>query len=268
MRAVNDPHVVALVFDVEHGPSVRYRDDAPRVTHDETGFRLTLEYGTARFELKEHHATEEEALERVRPYVRNWEMDACLRGRPGDFRLHFRRAEIIDRDPPPPTPGTASLSPQPLVVGVTFGRPSLIGVKPAYPPPPSGLTLKADDPDVATMYQRLDGYYAGREPLPSMAYFCLTVLELPFKNGSGPRRRTGARYCIDKALLDEIGELSSTRGGAGSARKAAAGAELSRKEARFLEEAVKQLIRRAAEVAQRPGAAFPQITLASLPDRS
>ena len=43
---------------------------------------------------------------------------------------------------------------------------------------------------------------------------------------------------------------------------------LSRKEERFLEAAVKAIIRRAAEVAQNPGAALPPITLADLPDRS
>ena len=132
------------------------------------------------------------------------------------------------------------------------------------------MTLKADDPDVATMYSRLSGYYNSREPLPSMAYFCLTVIERPFSGNRAERRAaTGAHYRIDKAVLDEIGGLSSIKGGAGSARKAgAAHTELSPQESRFLEAAIKKLIRRAAEVAQGPGRAFPTITLADLPDRS
>ena len=70
-------------------------------------------------------------------------------------------------------------------------------------------------------------------------------------------------------MLNEIGDLSSTKGGAGLARKAeAAGTEFSRQESRFLEEAVKQMIRRAAELAQEPEGVFPTITLADLPDRS
>ena len=116
------------------------------------------------------------------------------------------------------------------------------------------------------MYCRLSGYYEGHEPLPSMAYFCLTVLELPCPGSRSARRTaTGAHYHIDVSVLNEIGKLSSTKGGAGSARKAgAAGTELSQQESRFLEAAVKKLIHRAAEVAQDPGGAFPTITLASL----
>ena len=55
-RRMNDPHVDALIFRVEHGPSVAYSDDAPPITWDEAGFRVVLEGGTARFELKEQPA--------------------------------------------------------------------------------------------------------------------------------------------------------------------------------------------------------------------
>ena len=268
-RTMNDPHVDALVFRIEHGPAVSYSAGAPPIEHEEPGFRVMLKDRTVRFELKEHYATKKEARERVGPYVRNWEMDAGLNGRPGDFRLEFQEAVVIDRSPPPPTPGTCNLV-APLTVPTPTVRASLSVVSPSYPPPPSGPTLDADDPDVATMYHRLSGYYSNREPLPSMAYFCLTVLELPFRGSRNVRRTaTGAHYYIDKKVLDEIGELSSTKGGAGSARKAeATGTALSRKEERFLEAAVKQIIRRAAEVAQIPGTAFQTITLKDLPNRS
>ena len=269
-RAMNDPHVVALVFSVEHGPAVAYRGDAPAIEHQEPGFRVRLTDGTVRFELDEHYATQEEALERVGPYVRNWEMDACLSGRPGDFRLEFIEAEVIDRDPPPPTPGTINLSAT-ITAGVPTIRANLSVVRPSYPPPPAGVTLKADDRDVETMYRRLSDYYEGREPLPGVAYFCFTMLKsLSSKHGRGGQRaRAAAYHHISDAALKEIEKLSSTKGGAGSARKAGGvGTDLSRKEELFLEAAVKMIIRRAAEVAQNPGAAFPPITLADLPGRS
>ena len=98
-RTMNDPHVVALTFRIEHDSSVAYRADAPPIQHQEEAFRVTLEDGTVRFELEEHHATEEGALESVLPYVRSWGLDACLRERPGDFRLQFQQAEIIDPEP-------------------------------------------------------------------------------------------------------------------------------------------------------------------------
>ena len=268
-RTMNDPHVDALVFRIEHGPAVSYSDDAPPIEREEPGFRVTLKDRTVRFELKEHYATKEEARERVGPYVRNWEMDAGLNGRPGDFRLEFQEAAVIDRSPPPPTPGTFNLAAT-LTAPTPTVRASLSVVSPSYPPPPSGPTLDADDPDVATMYHRLSGYYSNREPLPSMAYFCLTVFLSPF-SGSRNVRRTAAsaHYHIDKQVLDDIGDLSSEKGGPDSARKVEAmGSALSRKEERFLEAAVTAIIRRAAEVAQSPGAALPPITLADLPDRS
>ena len=269
-RTMNDPHVDALVFRIEHGPALAYSDDAPPIDREEPGFRVTLKDGTVRFELKEHYATKEEALERVRPYVRSWEMDAGLDRRPGDFRLEFQEAVVIDRRPPPPTPGTFNVSASAAAWSFTTEVAAVTLTRPAYPSPPSGLTLNADVPDVKTMYDRLSGYYSNREPLPSMAYFCLTVFLSPF-SGSRNVRRTAARayYHIDKQVLDEIGDLSSEKGGADSARKVEAmGFALSRKEERFLEAAVKAIIRRAAEVAQNPGAALPPITLADLPDRS
>ena len=183
--------------------------------------------------------------------------------------MQFQQAEVIDRDPSPSPPGAVIASGTPIVAVGTPGSATGLVTKPSYPPPPSGVPLKADDPDVKTMYDRLSGYSEGREPLPSMAYFCLTVLELPFP-GSRSARRTAAdaHYDIDVAVLNEIGDLSSTRGGKGLARKAEGKVELSPKESRFLEEAVKQMIRRAAELAQEPDGVFPPITLADLPDRS
>ena len=109
-RTMNDPHVNALVFGIEHGPALSYSDDAQAIDHDEPGFHVTLKDRTVRFELNEHYATPKKARERVRPYVRNWEMDAGLDGRPGDFRLEFQQAEVIDRSPPLPTPGGTSIS--------------------------------------------------------------------------------------------------------------------------------------------------------------
>ena len=263
-RTMNAPHVEALIFRIEHGPAVSYSDGAPPIEHEEPGFRVTLRDRTVRFELKEHHATREEALERVRPYVRNWEMDAGLNERPGNFRLEFQEAEVIDRSPPPPTPGITNIGAT-ITVPTPTVRASLSVVSPSYPPPTSGLTLKTDDPDVATMYHRLFGYYAGREPLPSMAYFCLTVLESHFSG----RRAAAKGSHIDMAVLNKIAELSSTKGGEGTGRKAGAvNSELSQRESRFLQGAVKQIIRRAAEVAQNPGGAFRMITLADLPDLS
>ena len=135
-------------------------------------------------------------------------------------------------------PGTISVGAGRVGFGVSTASVAVTVTRPAYPPPPAGVTLNADDPDVSTMYNRLSGYYGGREPLQSMAYFCLTMLERHFTRS---RREAAADfYNIDTAVLDEIGRLSSTKGGATSARKAGGlGTELSHAESRFLEAAVK-----------------------------
>ena len=93
----------------------------------------------------------------------------------------------------------ARLIPTSGIIG-TLGSVSLTVVKPSYPSPPSGQTLNADDPDVATMYDRLSGYYAKREPLPSMAYFCLTML----KRGGSGGAATASQYHIASAVLTEV----------------------------------------------------------------
>lgn len=264
LRAMNDPHVNALVFKVEHRSTVAYGDDAPPIEHQEPGFLVRLADGTVRFEFQEHHATKDEALERVRPYIENWEMDASLRGQPGDFRLRFQETEVIDQDPPPPTPGAARGFAQGIVAVGTLGQASGMAVKPYYPAPPSGLTLNVDAPDVGTMYRRLSGYYEGHEPLQGMAYFCLTVVEQRF---SGPRKAAKSLGIAAK-VLGEISRLAN-KGGEDSARKAGVvGTPLSSEEKRFLEEGVKAIIRRVAEVAHDPGGSFPTITRADLHHRS
>ena len=79
----------------------RYPADAPLPAPEEA-FREHSRTERC-FELEQHRRAEEEALERVRPYAQAWELPAWLM--PGDFRLQFQQAEIIDRNPPPPEPG-------------------------------------------------------------------------------------------------------------------------------------------------------------------
>lgn len=73
-------------------------------------------------------------------------------------------------------------------------------------------------PDVESMYRRYLGHLEGREPLPAMAYFCLTVLE--WRGGSRPK--AAERFGISEQVLCKVGNLSSRKGGP-VARKADAG---------------------------------------------
>ena len=262
---MNDPHVVALIYTVDHGNSVIY-DEAEPLCQEEEGFRLKVKDKKAWFYLKDHYATEADARKVIEEFIHVWEFDVCLKRGPDFFRLKFEKAEIEDRSP---TPGVVN-------VAVTFraGIPTLSiaasVVVPSYPSPPSDISVT---PDVKTMYDRCIGYRRGHEPLTGMAYFCLNFLEYLAKEHQNKgqtkikRRDAAAEYFqIGKKVLSRIGKLSTERGGPLGARKhKGVHRELTSEERQFLEEAIKKMIRRVAEKAHAPKKSLTKITFSDLP---
>ena len=260
---MNDPHVVALWYRIEHGDSVDYGEAQP-LDRAETGFRVKAEQGRVCFEFKDHYATKDAARKAIEDYIRVWEFEAGLLGGPHSFKLTFDRAQIKDRKPPPPVPGVVSIS-----AHTRAGVPTVTGkvqvVRTHYPPPPSGLMLT---PDVQTMYDRFQGYRLGREPLASMAYFCVTVLETSAGQTcpkSGVREAAAKKYGIQLEVLSKLGELSSMRGGQQARKASGKDNDLTAQESRFMQEAIKAVIRRAAEKAHAPDSDLPKISLSDLP---
>ena len=255
---MNDPHVVALLYHVEHGESVSYKEAEPLV-RDEPSFHLKVKDNKVRFELKEHYATQKEACKAIEDYIHNWESDACLENGPESFRLKFQKAEIKDRNP---TPGVLHIR------GTLIGEPAKISGKltigfRSYPSLPSGVNY--DDPNVQSMYQRYMGYRRREESLMSMVYFCLTVLE--HSTGKLKKRRGAAarKYQIEKSVLDKIAYLSSERGGAGARKATGVNKDITQQERRFLVESTQKMIRRAAVKAHNPDSGLPRISLSDLP---
>lgn len=248
---MNDPHVVALIYGIEHDASVDYEEAEPLV-REEPAFRLEVKDKKARFELKNHYAEESAARESVEEYIRVWEFDACLNNGPDSFKLRFDKAEIEDRNP---TPGEVSLHFSTTLPAPIFSF-TLTRRLPVYPSPPSGLAI---NPDVQTMYDRYMNYRQGHEPLSSMAYFCLTVLE----NSAGGRKASAQKYQIAKRVLEKIGYLSSEKGGS-EARKAGGVTEELTEEGRFLKQAIEKIIRRMAEKTCDPTAELDKISLTDL----
>jgi len=250
-----DTVVVALIYRLEHENSVEYRS-AEAVDYEEPGFWIRIEDKEVRFEFKEQHATEQEAREAIQEYIREWEFEAGLRHGPGSFGLSFLRSEIKYRNAPPGTLGPINIrSGMPRVTArLTVGLPR-------YPKPPSGVTIT---PDVKSMYDRYVGYRRGKEPLASMAYFCLTVVEQSIGHKSGKRREAAKQYQISQGILDEIGKLSSGKGGPDARKADGRTAPLTAQERRFLEKAIKALIRRAAQKAHSPAGDYPLITKSNL----
>ena len=253
---MNDPHVVALHYRIEHGPDVIDWSRAAPLDKEEHRFRVQAESGRVRFELKEHYASEEAARFAVEAdYIRNWEFVVGLARGPNAFALRFDRSEIVDRNPPS---GPPRLSAHATFGGLTASANLAPPTPHAFPEPPPAAIKRS--PDIDSMYQHYLRHLGGGERLPGMAYFCLTKLE----QMAGGRDAAAVRFGISKKVLRRIGELSTNKGGA-SARKAVGHAvPHTPEEERFLKSAIKTVIRRAAEVEYGPDPSRPKITLADI----
>ena len=248
---MNDPHVVALNYRITHSDSIDY-SEAEALSRDEPEFRLTVESQKVRFEFKEHYATEEEAREELADYIRVWEFDATLSyGNPDSFRLEFEKAEIIDRNP---IPGEVRLSGRGEARFAMGGAAALTTVVDKYPSPPSDIALNSE---IETMHQRYMRYRQDREPILAMAYFCLTVLE----QNAGGRPNAAAKFKIEKRVLEQIGNLSANKGGPEARKAGGTTAGISPQERRFLQRAVKTIIRRAAETEHSRAQNLPIVLL-------
>jgi len=255
---MNDPHVVALVYRIEHSESIDYTKAVP-FYRDEQGFRLSIADAKTRFEMHDHFPTIEAADKALAEFRRVWEFDAQLKRGPDTFRLVLDRetSEIIDRNP---TPGHVNLSHNEEISIADSVRHTLsVG---EYPPPPSDIALT---PDVETMCGRYMGYCNGREPLASMASFCLTVLEASTGKRKSRRAAAAKVYKIDARVLGKIGDLSANKGGAEARKADGVATEFSSQERHFLEQAVRAVIRRTAENAHSSGKQLPVISLPDLP---
>ena len=234
--------MTSLIYRIECENWVDY-NQAISFEREEPGFRVKVEDAKVRIELKERYPTIDEAQRAVEQYIQAWNVSSCCTLGPNYFRLEFEKA-IYE-------PG-----PQPVRLRAEL-QASGLSNRTNYPKPPSNIVIT---PDVESMYQRYMGYHTGREPLPGMAYFCLTVLQM----AGGGRKQAAEKYQIDIDVLNKVGELTSTRSGV-DARKASSATELTDEERFFLEETVKRMILRAAEKACNPESDLEKISLSVLP---
>ena len=207
---MNDPHVQAVYYSFKPRAGVLY-DNPPAVAVSRPTFDGELRATRFAARMTVHFPTIEEARVSVDAFLRAWEMTASLRSGYAEFRFEYDYCDIVDRDPPPP--GTI----QPYAVtgqgGVTISGTGPLSVTlPSYPPLPPVFLIT---PLVKMLWDRYMRYVAGNEPLFDMGYFCLTVLE----SYTGRRNQIARRYKVELAILDKIGELSSSRGGPADARK-------------------------------------------------
>ncbi len=251
-----DLHVVALIYRLQPSDHISYAEPPPRVFENEVA-RFRLEKDQLRCEMKLHVATSEEARALVDPILRDWEMEVELaRGR-GELRFTYENAEIIDRTPPTPgvTRGHVMVTLQEALL-VSTGNVTCHITRKNYPEPPVGFHLTAD---AESILLRFRGYQDGREPLLSMAYFCLTVV----LSAAGGLSNATKAFGIAESVLRKLGELTSNRGDLTTARKARATKHpLTGAERAWIEATVKQLV---LHLCEPPSAQRKQLIMADLP---
>ena len=257
---MNDPHVVALNYRIEHHSSVDY-DRAGPLDHSEKVFKIRVERNNVRFAMKRHYSTKSEALEAVEGYIRTWEHLAALQYGPDEFKLVFDGPEIEDRDP---APGVVCASAKPIRVHASLSQPTVHVSRGTYPQPPS--TKMEFSANVKLMFDRYVAYRARRGYLADLANFCLTVLEKSVQTKKKRREAAAKHYDFEYRVLDEIGRLCSQKGGAEARKAQGVNQDLNDQERQFLEEVVKAIIRRAAEVSGDPNGSRGMIALSDFPN--
>jgi hypothetical protein len=265
---MNDPHVESLTYRIEAKPEVVSFENPPPLVHETEAFRLRLEGGVLTVELKEHYMTAPEARARVEGYLRDWSLFSALDfdSIPMDFT--FENTLLIDRNPSPQVPGRVTGEVHVVSGPVTIQAYGTVTppVRKEYPKPPS---VFRSSPDVETMWFRYRQHVEGKEPLASMGYFCLSVLQ--WSTGAKDATSVASQmFNIDKEVLDKLGNLTSLRGTPLEARAFKRRATLSAftdAERRWVRQTVKRLILRKGEYDydSSNGASLPQISMADLP---
>jgi hypothetical protein len=254
---MNDPHVAALVYRIQHGDHVDYKNAGSRTVSYEH-FDVEVSGKSARTTMKSHYATREQARLAVEPLLRAWELDQALEYGPRTIEFIYERSEMVDRAP---MAGHYSLIAEPAHYKHTFGEAKLTLGFAAFPVPAQNL---ARNDVVDHMFERYCLYKQGGTLLGGAADFCLTCLG----TASGGRKQISERYLIHEKVLKKIGELAATKGGREARKGEGISKEFTDKERGWLEAAMKLLIRRAAEVTFNQGQVLAQITLKDLPSLS
>ena len=245
---MNDPHVVALLYIIEHGRSVDYSKAKP-VDHEEAGFRVKITNRQMRFEFKEHYATEDAARKAIEDYVRAWEFSACLETGPDSFKLKFDCWEPEDQDL---APGVFVANARPVRFEFKVSEPMVVVSRARYPRPPSGLKFT---PYVQLMYEIYMLYRRGRARILDMAYVCYTMAQNSRKFEDD----------FSEGVRDKIKCLYQRGGAELRKRHNKDNPPLTDQERGFLAEAIKVVILRAAERAHDPESDLPKICRSDLP---
>ncbi len=208
-------------------------ESAPPLQFSSAVCDIEVADGKLEAHLKGAYSSVEEARAVVEPLLRAWIIRNGVSVGRSEFRVKSTFASyFLDRPPDSLlTLGT------PTITFLAAGR-LQITLRNKYPDFPADFIAS---PLVETLWHRYRGHLLGREPLLSMAYFCLTAVQIE----AGGRHQAYAQFGVEEGVLRKIGELTSRHGDDRSARKVVRNQlPLTGQEQRWLEAAVKALILR------------------------
>jgi hypothetical protein len=241
---MRDPHVEALIYVIMPGPGVSYEDPKPVAFSNSLG-HFDAADGELRFRPADHFSRSDEARTVIEPFLRAWEIQSDLSGNARRILFDYLRADVVDRNPPAAdAPGAPRiLCAEGASYGLSFGEFHGHLLLRHYPEPPTAFRTT---PEVEMAYVRWNQFREGREPLQSMAYSVLTLMQ----SMAGDRARAAERFCVSRRVLDNVARLSSTKGDAATARKIDASkgfSQLTEREGAWLKEVIPRLVLRLGE---------------------
>lgn len=253
--------VKSLVYGVTSAEDTIYKEPAP-LEVDTEKWKGRLVNGILTCHMKVHYSSVADARKEVERYLRAWEIDAALTSQRGSIAFVYQNAEVLDLTPR--DRGDVVIHPEPREAVASAGTVKAILTRTSYPPPPKIFTVL---PDVESLWHRYEGYLDGKEPLLSMAFFCLTMIEEMY--GQGDREAAAHAMNVDPAILNTLGRLTSTKGDSRTARKAPRRGDsqpLSGTECAWIQAVVRMLIHRAGEhAACNDSSTLPKIGMSDFP---
>lgn len=247
--------VQELTYTIGSGAGISYRDPERQSFSNHLGSFEIIDT-LLRVKPTEHFSSEIDARRAIETYLLDWEIEADITSNIGAIRFSFKESQVVEIEP-------CHGPEQPIRVNSWESARVSDGISAQmichkYPPPPHEFCAKSEE--VKQAYRRWKGYHDGKEPLQAMAYFVLTLLEFTSTEPTSRKRREAAarEFQIEPIVLTTIGNLSSERGDASTARKVFKKEEfeeLSLIEQEWLDKAVRLIIRqlgqRAAEAPLR-----------------
>ncbi len=252
---MNDPHIDSLLYKLILKQGVDFLR-APQLEEETEDFIFFLSSQEAIFKMKTHFSCEDEAKKIVDEFLNIYRISLELEYF-DDVKFAFKSSNIIDRKPS--SSATLKIC---STSSISLKSSCIIHVPRSKFPKP--LKCFIISPDVETLFLRLKSAMQGKEPVLSMAYMCLSVLEVS-ANG---RDAAAKKYSIDREVLNKWGKLVSTKGSEKEARKAPKQGNfvpLKTEEKTWIIVLIKRVIVRLGNYAYDSNQSFSKISFSDLP---